>query len=117
MPAWATSYLNRKLDHMGSYHGQIESVDLQFWRGAYSIHKLLIIKRDGAVPVPLLDAPRIELAISWRELLHGGIVAEVEFWHSELNIVDGRTERDTQNGQGVVRRQGDRKGTRLNYRP
>src|SRR3546814_3371398 len=63
MPAWATSYLNRKLDHMGSYHGQIESVDLQFWRGAYSIHKLLIIKRDGAVPVPLLDAPRIELAI------------------------------------------------------
>src|SRR3546814_12106549 len=101
MPAWATSYLNRKLDHMGSYHGQIENVDLQFWRGAYSIHKLLIIKRDGAVPVPLLDAPRIELAISWRELLHGGIVAEVEFWHPELNIVDGRTERDTQTGQGV----------------
>src|SRR3546814_2932083 len=79
---------------MGSYHGQIASVDLQFWRGAYSIHQLLIIKRDGAVPVPLLDAPRIELAISWRELLHGGIVAEVEFWHPELNIVDGRTERD-----------------------
>lgn len=101
LPGWVTAYLNRKLDHMGSYHGRIADVDLQFWRGAYTIHKLVIVKQDGAVPVPLLDAPRIELAVSWRELLHGGIVAEVEFWQPELNIVDGKTDRDTQTGRGV----------------
>lgn len=101
MPGWVTAYLNHKLDRMGHYHGQVASVDLQVLRGAYTIHKLLIVKQDGAVPVPLLDAPRITLAISWRELMQGGIVAEAEFWQPELNIVDGRTARDTQTGRGV----------------
>src|SRR3546814_13322113 len=27
LPGWVTSYLHRKLDHMGSYNGQIASVD------------------------------------------------------------------------------------------
>jgi len=101
LPGWVTAYLNGKLDRMGSYHGRIADVDLQLWRGAYTIRKLVIVKQDGAVPVPLLDAPRIELAVSWRELLHGGIVAEVEFWQPQLNIVDGKSERDTQTGRGV----------------
>lgn len=105
LPGWLTGYLNRRLDHMGSYHGQIADVDLHLWRGGYTIHGLVIAKQDAAIPVPLLNAPRIELSISWPSLMLGGIVGEVEFWQPELNIVDGRSERDTQTGRGVDWRQ------------
>ncbi|NKF24670.1 DUF748 domain-containing protein [Solimonas marina] len=105
LPGWATGYLNRHLDQMGSYHGHLRDVDLHLWRGGYTIHDLIIVKRDGAVPVPLLKAPRIELSISWPALMLGGIVGEVEFWRPELNIVDGKSERDTQTGRGVDWRQ------------
>lgn len=90
---------------MGQYHGQIESVDLQVWRGAYAINHLRIVKRSGAVPVPLIDAPRIDLAVRWRELLHGAVVAEVDFRQAEINLVDGKGEADTQSGRGVDWRQ------------
>lgn len=105
LPGWVTRYLNRHLDRMGSYHGEVAGVDLHLWRGGYTIRKLVIVKRDGSVPVPLLDAPRTELSISWAALMLGGIVGEVQFWQPELNIVDGRSERDTQTGRGVDWRQ------------
>lgn len=101
LPGWATRYLNAKLDHMGSYHGELADVDLHLWRGAYTIRDFVIVKQDGRVPVPLLKAPRTELAVSWRELLSGGVVAEVQFFDPELNLVDGRTEQETQTGRGV----------------
>ena len=55
LPLWVARELNRRLDTIGQYHGQLDSVDLQLWRGAYTIHALNIVKRGGDVPVPLLD--------------------------------------------------------------
>ncbi len=101
LPLWVARELNRRLDTIGQYHGQLDSVDLQLWRGAYTIHALNIVKRGGDVPVPLLDAPRIDLSVDWRSLLHGRVVAEVDFWRAELNLVDGRSDSDTQSGRGV----------------
>lgn len=101
LPIWVARELNRRLDTIGPYHGHLDSVDLQLWRGAYTIHHLNIVKRDGDVPVPLLDAPRIDLSVDWRSLLHGKVVAEVDFWRTELNLVDGKGDSDTQSGGGV----------------
>lgn len=100
LPGCITDFLNAKLDRMGDYHGGVEDVDLHLWRGAYSIDGLRIVKRTEKIPVPLLVVPRMGLSVSWRALLHGGIVASVDVWQPELNFVDSE-DQAKQTGTGV----------------
>lgn len=103
LPYLIRDYLNDKLADMGDYSGHIVDVDLAWWRGAYRINGLAIVKADGDVPVPLLLAPSIDLSVSWHALWHDhGIVASVIFEQPELNFVDGGSEsQNTQTGAGV----------------
>lgn len=103
LPYVIRDYLNDKLADMGDYRGHIADVDLAWWRGAYRINQLTIDKVDGDVPVPLLEAPLIDLAVSWRSLWYDhGVVARVIFERPEVNFVDGGDRpQDTQTGAGV----------------
>jgi len=105
LPQVVESYVNRKLAVMGSYHGHVDEVDLHLWRGAYTLHGLKIEKSGGKVPVPLLSAPTVQLAISWRGLLEGGVVGTAEFDQPDLNFVDAETDSRQQGGTGVNWRQ------------
>ena len=62
LPYMVRDYLNEKLADMGDYRGQITDVDLALWRGAYKINGLKIVKVDGKVPVPFVDAPLIDIS-------------------------------------------------------
>ncbi|MDN6859382.1 DUF748 domain-containing protein [Pseudomonas sp. CAN2814] len=102
LPYVIRDYLNGKLERMGDYHGQIADVDLALWRGAYRINGLKIVKVNGKVPVPLLDAPVIDLSVSWHALWYDhGIVARVVFQRPELNFVDGGDKQNSQSGAGT----------------
>ncbi len=101
LPTMVKHYLNERMDRMGDYHGQIADIDIHLWRGAYTIDDLQIAKVSGKVPVPLLDAPRTDIALSWRALTHGLVRGKVAFHRPVLNFVDGSGEGDTQNGKGV----------------
>lgn len=68
LPYLVRDYLNGKLADMGDYRGHIADVDLALWRGAYRIDGLSIVKDNGKVPVPFLDAPSIDLSVSWQAL-------------------------------------------------
>lgn len=90
LPWLIRDYLNGKLADMGEYHGHIDDIDLAWWRGAYRINGLSIVKATGEVPVPLLDAPLIDLSVSWSALWREhAVVAEVFFERPQLNFVDG----------------------------
>ncbi|HZP14128.1 MAG TPA: DUF748 domain-containing protein [Nevskiaceae bacterium] len=101
LPELVRDQINARIDRMGDYHGHVADVDIHLWRGAYSLNKLVIQKATGKVPVPLLDAPRVDLAISWKEIFHGGIVGRVEFDRAQLNFVDGGSQSSSQAGGGV----------------
>ncbi|MDO7903217.1 DUF748 domain-containing protein [Pseudomonas sp. K1(2024)] len=102
LPYLVRDYLNDKLADMGDYRGQVSDVDLAWWRGAYQINGLKIVKTSGKVPVPLLDAPLIDLSVSWHALWYDqAVVAEVAFVHPELNFVDGGSKQNSQTGQGT----------------
>lgn len=105
LPQWVTDVLNRRMAEMGDYRGHVADVDLSLYRGAYRIYDLRIEKRSGDVPVPLLDAPQLELSIRWRDLFEGALVGEVQFHSPRLNFVDGRSEDEDQAGRGVDWRQ------------
>ncbi|MFF7708620.1 DUF748 domain-containing protein [Pseudomonas sp. NPDC007930] len=101
LPLLVRNYLNGKLANMGEYSGHIADVDLALWRGAYRINGLSITKRDGKVPVPLLDAPLIDLAISWHSLWYDhAVVGEATFTRPVLNFVDGGKDNDSASQTG-----------------
>ncbi len=52
------------------------------------------------MPVPFFEADRVDLSVSWRALLSGNVVAEVEFINPELHFVDG-DEKNSQSGAGT----------------
>ncbi|WP_126539410.1 DUF748 domain-containing protein [Aerosticca soli] len=101
LPSVLQTYLNRKMDRMGDYHGHVEEIDVHLWRGAYTIHDLRIEKVTGKVPVPFFSVATADIALSWRALSRGRLRGEVEFDQASLNFVDGRDESDTQYGRGV----------------
>ncbi|SDQ93260.1 protein of unknown function [Pseudomonas sp. UC 17F4] len=106
LPLLVRNYLNDKLADMGDYRGQVTDVDLALWRGAYKINGLNIVKTSGKVPVPLLEAPLIDLSVSWHSLWHDqAVVAEVTFLKPQLNFVDGASKQSSQTGQGTDWRQ------------
>ncbi len=78
LPYVVRHYLNSRMDRMGDYHGHIVDIDLHLWRGAYSVDDLKVVKVSGKVPVPLLDAPRTDIELSWRALTHGTLRGKME---------------------------------------
>jgi uncharacterized protein involved in outer membrane biogenesis len=106
LPYLVRDYLNDKLADMGEYRGQITDVDLAWWRGAYQINGLKIVKTSGKVPVPFLEAPLIDLSVSWHSLIYDkAVVAKVAFARPVLNFVDGGNKQASQTGQGTDWRQ------------
>lgn len=102
LPHLVRNYLNEKMADMGEYQGHIEDVDLAWWRGAYRIDGLLIEKKSKQVQAPLLDAPLIDISVSWRELWRNqAVVAVVVFEQPKLNFVDGGERGESQTGEGV----------------
>jgi hypothetical protein len=96
-------YLNDTLADMGDYRGYIADIDLARWRGAYRTKELSIVKADGKVPVPLLHAPRSELAVSLEGALPGTRRgAQVQFEQARGNFIDGGADKQAaQTGQGT----------------
>lgn len=106
LPWLVRDYLNDKLAAMGDYRGQVAEVDLAWWRGAYKINGLTIVKTTGKVPVPFLEAPLIDLSVSWHSLWYDhAVVAKVAFERPVLNFVDGGSKQASQTGQGTDWRQ------------
>ncbi|MEB8058941.1 DUF748 domain-containing protein [Pseudomonas fulva] len=106
LPYLVRDYLNEKLADMGDYRGEISDVDLAWWRGAYTVNGLKIVKTTGKVPVPFLNAPVIDISVSWHSLWYDrAVVAEVAFLRPELNFVDGGDKQNSQTGQGTDWRQ------------
>ncbi len=101
LPSIVERELNSRLAEMGEYSGRLEEVDLAIWRGAYTLRELVIEKHSGAVPVPLLIAPVVNISLSWRDLFRGRIVADAHFEEPEVHFVDGQEEADSQSGAGV----------------
>lgn len=103
LPYVVRDYLNDKLADMGDYRGRVSDVDLAWWRGAYRIKDLEIVKVDGKVPVPFVKAPLIDIAVSWHSLWYDhAVVGEIQFSEPQLNFVDGGQDRKaSQTGQGT----------------
>jgi hypothetical protein len=101
LPSWIHGYLDRRIEHMGPYHGSMADIHLQIWRGSYSIQNLRIDKIGAPPNEPFLLAPHTEIAVSFRSLLQGHLRGKVDFYDATVNFIDGKSESERQTGSGV----------------
>ena len=99
MPYFVKDYVNGKLAALDTYDGHVGDIDIHLWRGAYSIDDIEIVKTGASRPVPFFRADRIDFSVEWRSLFRGSIVSEAEFFGPEVNLVQGKTETDSQLGK------------------
>lgn len=98
LPYAVEDYVNAKLAALEAYDGQVGDIDIHLWRGAYSIDGIEIVKTGSKRPVPFFNAARVDFSVEWRSLLKGSIVSEAAFFTPELNLVQGKSEKDSQLG-------------------
>jgi hypothetical protein len=101
LPIYVRDYVNGVLERNGDYTGRVADVDLALWRGAARIRALEIVKRNGEVPVPLLELPEAAASLEWGALLrHGELVLEVDVLSPALHLVAAPTPEEQQYGEG-----------------
>jgi len=101
LPHFLESVINRQLESVGEYRGQVADVDVALFRGAYSLNELVLIKSGGKIGQPFVDMESLDLSIEWRALLHGSLAGEVLMENPVVNFVQGEERRDTQLGKNV----------------
>jgi hypothetical protein len=94
-------YVNRALDRSLLYRGQIGTIDVHLWRGAYTIHDIRLQKVMGNVPVPFFASKRVDLAIDSDALLQRRVVGRISMYKPELNFVAAQDETGSQTGAGT----------------
>lgn len=99
LPFFVRDYVNHQLNQARDYGGRLGGIELQLWRGQYSIRSLQILKKTGGIPAPLFSVERMDLSIEWRELLHGSVVGKVIMHQPHLNFVIGPDPDQTQTGR------------------
>jgi hypothetical protein len=101
LPFWLRDEVNRHLQEMPDYDGQVADVDVSLWRGAYRVEGLRLVKTGAKSSTPFLDSEAIDFSVEWKSLLHGRIVAECVMWRPDLNLVQAESKENSQLGQGL----------------
>lgn len=91
LPIFIERYIDRSLDNIEGYTGNVQDVDLNLFRGAYVIEGTHIRKTGTDVGAPLLRVPRVDISVQWSALLDGAIVAEIDVSSPQVNFVDAPT--------------------------
>jgi hypothetical protein len=97
-------YVNRQLAALGEYRGSVSDVDLFLWRGGYALRDLEIVKvaeSGEARDTPFAAMPQMDLSMEWRALFRGEVVGEAVMYSPTLNLVQSKSEDESQLGTGV----------------
>lgn len=100
LPIAVRHYVNGVLESNGAYTGRVADVDLALWRAGGEVQGLEIVKRNGKVPVPLVEVPRAYASLRWRALLHGKLALDATVVSPALHLVGAPNEEQQQYGVG-----------------
>ena len=98
-PTLVTRHLNGALADLDEYRGHVDDVDLAIWRGAATVHGLIVEKVDSEIDAPLLSVPRADVSVQWDALLEGDLVGEASLDSPSVHFV--QQEDETQYGDEV----------------
>lgn len=98
LPFILLRFVNREIDRLEGYDGEVKDIDVSLIRGSYIIKDIRLDKTSGKIPVPFFKANSIDASIEWRALFRGKLVGEVDVYDPVVNFVKGPTEETSQTG-------------------
>ncbi len=96
---WLLNYVNGVLGHIQGYQGSVESINIDLYRGAYRINKLVLNKKEGAIPTPFIAIQTADLSLQWGALFDGRIVSNITLTKPVINFAVNKSA--SQNGADV----------------
>lgn len=84
--------INQRLEAIPDYTGSVDQVGVSLWRGAYTLHGLVISKRYGTVKEPFFRADAIDFSLAWRDLFRGRFVSDIVLERPMLTFVAAKSE-------------------------
>lgn len=99
LSVWLLDYVNNVLAHIDGYQGSVESINIDLYRGAYRINKLVLNKLNGHIPTPFVAIDVTDFSLQWMPLLHGRIVSSLKLVHPVINFAVNKSA--SQTGENV----------------
>lgn len=96
LPSVLKRAINRRLDRIPGYRGQVEGVGVSLLRGAYTMTDLQLEKRETGGTKPFLAVDNVDFSVAWGELIRGRILSEISARHPRINFVQGPTAETSQ---------------------
>lgn len=87
LPAIVLREVNAKMSEMENFRGRVDGIGISLWRGAYQLRGVKLDKWAEGKRYPFFRAPLVDLAVSWRPLLHGSVVGKVRAYRPVLILV------------------------------
>jgi hypothetical protein len=98
LPFALERYVNRTLAAVEGYDGRVQDLDLALWRGGIAAEDIRIVRTGAEHSTPFFLCERVDVSIEWKSLLQGSLVAEGEALRPALNLVQARTDEESQLG-------------------
>ena len=98
---WVKLYVNHVLEQQKLYQGRIGSIDIDLYRGRYSINHIKLLKMTGNVSAPLFECERLDLAVDWSALLRRRVKARGFCEKPQINVVAAANDADGQTGDAA----------------
>jgi hypothetical protein len=95
-PHYVRRAVDRRLGQIPGYSGHVEGIVLHFWRGAYRIDGMTIVKNGNKVGDPFFSADRIDFSVAWKEIFHGRLVSQIYVKNGHLTFLRGPDEESSQ---------------------
>jgi hypothetical protein len=111
LPGIVLKYVNKKLENLKDYTGNIQDIDIRLYRGAYIVRDITIDKRDEdgkEDTIPFFTSHNIDLSIDWNSLFKGKITGKIKLNQPVLNYTselqaDKEFEQDTADFQELLK--------------
>ena len=84
LPFFLKNHLNKTLNNISGYYGEVVDVDVFIFRGAYTIKGLRLNKNTTKSQKPLLSIPKTDISIEWKTLFKTKLVSDVVLTNPEV---------------------------------
>ena len=102
LPHFLLKYAINRINQIPEYHVTIADLDVNLWRGSYTLKTINLKKITNSLPVPFFSAATVDLSVQWAALFQGKIVAKIAAVKPVLNFVidpQGKNEQLSINAQ------------------
>lgn len=83
----ATHLVNRKLNSLPDYRGEVGAVKIALWRAGAEIDDVVLYQKDGDKELPLVKMRKAGFRIAWSALVRGNLGGELKVENPEVTVV------------------------------